>query len=201
MVEQIKQILLDNWSDLGLIAVGTVALIVYKLQKRDQMKSAATLLKSQIDLIEDVVKELKSFDEVNNRRVYQTRVILSKNYWEESRFLLIKKLGADHVELLEEFYSQAEQLEKSRAAICHELVAAWEHKDMVLQEKLYQLHGITNAEEAVEFHKNIQNYIKDDNLFNPGVPTDLFKQYIKNFRFLSGTSAYDKLSKISYYRG
>ena len=59
MFEQIVKGLefINDWSNLGLIIVGTFALVVYILQKRDQIKTAATLLKSQIDEIERIVKD------------------------------------------------------------------------------------------------------------------------------------------------
>lgn len=201
MAEQIKQILLDNWSNLGLIIVGTFALVVYKLQKQDRIKSTATLLKGQIDLIEDIVKEIKSYDIINNIIVYKMRVILPKSYWEESKFLLVRELGADHVQILEEFYRQAEQLEKSRAAICHELVAAWEHKDAVLQEKYYQLNGDITEEERQKICEHIRRYVDYSELFTPELPIKIFRKNIESFRFVSGTIAYEKLSRISYYRG
>ena len=87
MFEQIVRVLefINNWSNLGLIIVGTFALVVYILQKRDQIKTAATLLKSQIDDIERIVKDLRNYDRLENATIYNLPVILPANYWEEYR--------------------------------------------------------------------------------------------------------------------
>lgn len=203
MLETVKDIFtfIRCWSDVFLIAVGFIALVVYAMQKRDQKRAAATMLKSQIDSIEDIVKELKNKEAMTNVVVYRTPVIISRNYWEESKHLVIKELGVDGVKLLEEFYRQTEQLEKSRAAICHELVTAWEHKDFIIQEKNYELVGDVSQERKKQIKSNIEKFKLDSDVFIPALPFNILADNLKNFRLLSGTTAYDKLSKLSYYRG
>ena len=101
MIETIIKIFcfIKDWSELFMIAVGASALVIYILQRRNQIKSAATLLKSQIDSIETIVKEFKSKEILTYDEIYKSKVILSKNYWEESKHLLVKKLGVDGVNL------------------------------------------------------------------------------------------------------
>lgn len=202
MLETVKDIFtfIRCWSDVFLIAVGFIALVVYTMQKRDQKRAAATLLKSQIDSIEDIVKELKSKEQLTNVVLYRSPVIITRNYWEESKHLLIKELGIDGVKLVEEFYRQTEQLEKSRAAICHELITAWEHKDFIIQEKYYELVGDLQKEEKNKISNNINNFEMNDDLFKAGLPINILLDNLRDFRPLSGTTAYDKLSKLSYYR-
>lgn len=191
---------LMQWSDLLLILVGASALVIYILQRRNQIKSAATLLKSQIDTIEAIVKEFKNKEILTYDEIYKSKIILSKNYWEESKHLLVKKLGVDGVNLLEEFYHQAEQIEKSRAAICHELVSAWEHKDLIIQENYFRYFECTDGEERIKIKDNIKNFKENTDIFDPNLPSIILMKNLNYFRFLSGTTAYDKLSKISYYR-
>lgn len=193
--------LISDLINVCLLAVGGTALGVYKRQKRDEVKAAATLLKSQIDSVEKVVKDLKSIGQLSNQIIYQQPVILSRNYWEESKHLLIKKIGLDGVKLLEEFYGQAEQLEKTRGDICHELVTAWEHKDLIVQEKLYDYYNNDLDEvKKSQLKKNLSGFEENDKIFTPGLPVDIFIKNLEDFRLLSGTTVYQKLSEISYYK-
>lgn len=203
MLETVKDIFtfIRCWSDVFLIAAGFIALVVYAMQKRDQKRAAATLLKSQIDSIENIVKELKSKEQLSNVVLYKSPVILSRNYWEESKHLLIKELGIDGVKLLEEFYRQTEQLEKSRAAICHELTVAWEHKDFIIQEKYFTFSEATEPNTKNQITDNINSFKGIEDIFAAGLPINILLDNLRDFRLLSGTTAYDKLSRISYYRG
>lgn len=192
---------INYWSDVFLIAVGLSALIVYKIQKRDQKRAAASLLKSQIDSIEGIVKELKGEEQLSNVIVYKTPVIISRNYWEESKHLLIKELGIDGARLLEEFYRQAEQLEKSRAAICHALTNAWEHKDLIIQEKYFAISEEADTAKKQQISDNINNFKNISDVFTADLPIVIMFNNLRNFRLLTGTTIYNKLSSISYYRG
>lgn len=201
MFEQIVKVLefINNWSNLGLIIVGTFALVVYILQKRDQIKTAATLLKSQIDEIERIVKDLRKYDRLENATIYNLPVILPANYWEEYRHLVVKKVGTDGCNILSEFYRQAEQLEKSRVAICNRLSTAWEHKDMIMQEKLFEISGNISQEERDNIENNLANYINCNDIFNPKIPIDILFTNLRNFRLISDSITYNTLKKLSFY--
>ena len=90
----------------GFIAIaGFSAIIIYKAQKRDKIKTAATIVISQIDSIEDVIKDLRSKNPLTNEIVYKSKPILDNNAWSQSKYLLSKRLGGDNVRLIENFYA------------------------------------------------------------------------------------------------
>ena len=70
---------LKDWSNLLLVCVGLSAFGVYYWQKRDEKRAAATLVKGQIDLIEERVRALKDDHQLGNISVYHSKIILSKN--------------------------------------------------------------------------------------------------------------------------
>lgn len=84
--------ILKEWSDLLLIAVGLSAFGVYYWQKRDEKRSAATLIKGQIDLIEERIYALKSDHQLGNISIYHSKAILQENLWEKYKHLFIKRL-------------------------------------------------------------------------------------------------------------
>lgn len=184
----------------GFIAIaGFSAIIIYKAQKRDKIKTAATIVISQIDSIEDVIKDLRSKNPLTNEIVYRSKPILDNNAWSQSKYLLSKRLGGDNVRLIENFYAQAEEIEKSRRAICHELIIAWEHKDYILQKHMADILNLTEEQRGktlAEFNDKFENNPK---IFSPHLPISILVNNLSQFRYLLGTSAYEKLRKISYH--
>lgn len=152
----------------GFIAIaGFSAIGIYKAQKRDKIKTAATIVISQIDSIEAVIKNLHSNNPLTNEIVYKSKPILDYNYWSQSKYLLSKRLGVENVRLIENFYAQAEEIEKSRRAICHELIIAWEHKDYILQKYMAEIFNLTEEQRLkalAEFNDKFENNPK---IFSP----------------------------------
>lgn len=109
--------ILKEWSDLLLIAVGLSAFGVYYWQKRDEKRSAATLIKGQIDLIEERIYALKSDHQLGNISIYHSKAILQENLWEKYKHLFIKRLQKSDAELIQKFYDSAEQIESMQEVI------------------------------------------------------------------------------------
>lgn len=184
----------------GLIAIaGFSAIFIYKAQKRDKIKTAATIVISQIDFIENVIKDLRSNNVLTNEIVYRSRPILDDNAWSQSKYLLSKRLGGDNVRLIENFYAQAEDIEKSRRAICHELVVAREHKDYILQEHIAEIMSLTEEQRVKALEEFNDQFESNPKIFSPNLPITILVSNLSQFRYLLGTSAYEKLRKISYH--
>lgn len=184
----------------GLIAIaGFSAIVIYKAQKRDKIKTAATIVMSQIDSIEAVIKDLRSNNPLTNEIIYRSKPILENNSWSQSKYLLSKKLGGDNVRLIENFYAQAEEIEKSRRAICHELVIAWEHKDYILQKHIAELLDVSEEQRLKELKEFNDKFENNPKLFSPHLPIHILVNNLSQFRYLLGTSAYKKLREMSYH--
>ena len=94
----------ENWLNILLVIVGLSAFGVYFAQKRDQRKSAATLLKSQIDAIEKSVAILRNDHDLGNISVYQLNVLINENMWEKYRHLFVKRMTRSETDTIQEFY-------------------------------------------------------------------------------------------------
>lgn len=181
-----------------IMVAGISAIIIYKVQKRDKIKTAATILISQIDAIESIIKDLRSTNPLTNEIIYKSKVILDRNYWSESKYLLFKKLGTDNVRLIEEFYAHAEDTEKSREAICHELISAWEHKDFILQKFIADCSTYPDEQRSKSLQDLSKNFEASSKVFSPSLPISILVNNLSQFNYLLGTTAYKKLSSISY---
>ena len=181
-----------------IMVAGFSAIIIYKVQKRDKIKTAATILISQIDAIESIIKDLRSTNPLTNEIIYKSKVILDRNYWSESKYLLFKKLGTDNVRLIEEFYAHAEDIEKSREAICHELISAWEHKDFILQKFIADCSTYSDERRSKSLQDLSKNFEASSKVFSPSLPISILVNNLSQFNYLLGTTAYKKLSSISY---
>lgn len=183
----------------GLVALaGFSAIFIYIAQRRIQKRTAATLVITQIDHIEIVTNDLRSNNPLSNEIVYFSKVILTENYWEKYRHLLSKKLGANNIKLIETFYEQAEELEKSRKDISHELVTAWEHKDLILQSRIANLSYVSEEDRINKINQLKEHFEECTKVFTPNLPIMILVNNLEAFRPLSGTTLYDKLWKYSY---
>lgn len=183
----------------GIIALtGFSAIIIYILQQCDKKRTAATLVVTQIDSIEAGIAHLKSMDKVSEGNVYQSRKLLAHNYWAEYRHLLSRLLGESNVRIIEGFYTQAEEIEKAREAICQEVVDTWKNKDLVYQNLLAQ--EIISTGSFDDKNSPIEKFGKYGSGFTARLPSAMLEKSLANFNTISGTVAYDKLLKKSYHR-
>ncbi len=183
----------------GLIMVtGFSAIGLYLYQKRVEKRTAATLVLTQIDNIQENIKKLRENPKLDEVTVFKSKQILARNHWEENRHILSKRLGERNVRLIEDFYSLAEELERAQKAIIYEITTTWENKDYIYQEKV--------LEEIYNDHNF--NVLKDSPLdlfgrfghgFSAAIPLNMVYENLARYKSLSGTVAYDKLWKISYH--
>lgn len=184
--------------DALVMIAGFSAIVIYWHQRRAKVKTAATVILSQIDSIEATVTGLRK-NQKTNVTIYKSKVVLDINHWVNSKYLLSRKLGGDNVRLIDVFYEQAEEIEKSRSAVCHELVIAWDHKDYFLQKKIAECFDMDEHERKKTLHLFSVNFEQNGDLFDPSLPKEILDENLMQFRFLSGTTAYEKLKKISYH--
>ena len=189
----------ENWLNLALVLVGASAFMIYVLQKQNEKRAAATKVLLQIDKIEAAVIKLKSNYQITNIAVYKIPVILEYNSWLECGYQFYRSMGRDDINIIDNFFACAAELEKSRLAICHSLAIAWEHKDAELQ---MAISNITQKKENID--GDIKSFIASFNprseIFTANLPIEVLASNLTRFQMLSGTTAYKKLQKISYRR-
>ena len=203
---------LKDWSNLLLVCVGLSAFGVYYWQKRDEKRAAATLVKGQIDLIEERVRALKDDHQLGNISVYHSKIILDENLWEKYKHILIKNLQKSDVEIIQKFFDNAEQIEHARSDIIQTLNRAWEHKSLVEHQVAGELIKIeidkklstkTGEKTEVEIDMNKveafkQMYNPLELVFTPDIAISALVIYLTIFDMLSGTTAYKKIQSWSY---
>jgi len=202
----------NNWLDMLLVIVGLSAFGVYFWQKNDEKRIAATLIKEQIDIIEERVLYLKNDHQLGNISVYHSKIILQENLWERYKHLLVKKLQKSDVEIIQKFFDCAEQIEHARSDIVHTINHSWEHKsqiehqiigEVVQTEIEKQLHDKDREKAKIEIDlKKIeafrQFYRPLDLVFTPDISIKALIKYLNDFSLLSGTTAYRIIQSLSY---
>ena len=206
----------NNLINILLVLVGLSAFGVYFKQKRDEIRTAATLVKGQIDLIEERISALKNDHQLGNIAVYNSKIIIQENLWEKYKHLLVKGLQKSDAAIIQKFFDNAEQVEHARSDIIKTLTNSWEHKSAVehriigdmIQTEIskslpedckegrggnYQLQISTNGIEA--FRKV---YRPLDIVFTPDIAISALVKHLNGFDMLSGTTAYQTIQKWSY---
>ena len=185
--------------NLLVMIAGCSAIPIYFWQKHDKVKTAATIVLTQIDSVESIIKEWRCQSLLTKEVIYRSKCILDSDSWSTAKYLLARKLGASNTQLVDEFFTQAECLEKSRQAISHGLVVAWEHKDLLLQKKLAETVGMKTDERKKELEQFDEQFEQCPRIFDPQLPVQILNKNLAQFKCLTGTTAYEKLSKISYH--
>lgn len=204
--------LLKDWSNLLLVGVGLSAFVVYYLQKRDEIRIAATLVQGQIDLVQQRVLALKNDHQLGIISVYHSQIILQENLWEKYKHLLIKKIQKSDAEIIQRFFDSAEQIERARSDMIQTLSCAWEHKSLVEHQIVGEYIKADvdkkiktpsdNAEkvqvETCTYEAFRKAYRPLELVFTPDIVRNALVKHLNDFNLLSGTTAYQKIQQYSY---
>lgn len=198
----------NNWLDLLLVFMGLSAFITYYWQKKDSKRAAATLLKSQIDGIEKVIIQLKNDHDLGNQSVYNSGKIISENLWEKYKHLFVKKLSQSEIEIIQRFFDNAELIERTRVDITRSMMLAWEQHG----ELQHNMACMFMAKEAFLDNRDLgdididyDNWMEFEDRLNgldfsytPKMVIKFLIRALDNFTNLTGTTAYEKIQKISF---
>ncbi|MDE6003790.1 MAG: hypothetical protein K2G88_00180, partial [Oscillospiraceae bacterium] len=94
----------DNWGNLGLIIVGTFALVIYILQERKKRIEAASLIVTQIDEIQESIREMSTFiinQKLDDTAFYEMLPIINENYWDKYRHYFIRKIDTNSYSIID----------------------------------------------------------------------------------------------------
>ena len=191
----------ENIFDIALVAVGASALITYFLQKKNEYRAAATLIIGQVDCIEEQISELKHKPQLNNDAMYYVKSILQENMWERYKHLFVNKLSAPEYQLIQSFFDNTGTLARVRAEIVDLIITAWHDKSAVSHKIIADLLK-EKAQSGNPVEQKIETFKKDfsecDTSFTPNISIASLMVSLNNYYPLSGTTAYQKLKKISF---
>ena len=198
--------IIKNIIDIALVIVGTSAFITYFLQKKNEKKVAATLILNQIDSIERAVYRLKEnyhHNEkiLNDQTVYLSNELEFSGAWDKYQHLIVKKMSQSECELMQRFFESACQIEKARADIVFSFKVGWECKALALSLMInkYRDPQFDNSESNADILLN--EYIlntANTPQFTPQIAYNALYAELDNYMNLSGTTAYEKLQKMSF---
>lgn len=106
-MKQIIYFFTENWNNILMIGVGTLALVVYKLQKKSEKRNAAILVISQINELKEKVGrivEIISNDQLNATGIYETLDILDDNQWNKYKHLFVGDIDFNSIRIISDFY-------------------------------------------------------------------------------------------------
>lgn len=197
-------------TNIGLIIVGGSALYIYKQQKKDEVRTAATLVKQQIDYIDDIVNELKKIVELNDVVIYNTSDILNYNLWNENKSILAKKLSITDFMLIDDLYNYNEQLHKAKKDIDESVKITWKQKSFFMQQTVinqFDSAKINNDEinnmVSININTNLlefklKMFSENQTKYTPILAIANFQNNLRSRPSLKGTTTYKKIEKLSY---
>ncbi|MCH5193046.1 MAG: hypothetical protein J1F11_03725 [Oscillospiraceae bacterium] len=110
----------NNWVNLLLILVGTFALVTYILQERKKRIEAASLIITQIDEIQDSIREMSTFivnGILNETAFYEMLPIMDENYWNKYRHYFIKQIDSKSYDSINNLYKYATALQEQQTLL------------------------------------------------------------------------------------
>lgn len=90
-----------------LVIAGFSAVGIYLSQKKDEKKSAATLVVMQIDSLKNKLPEiieLISNNKINETGMYETLDILDDNQWDKYKHLFVGNIDITSLKIIDDFY-------------------------------------------------------------------------------------------------
>lgn len=207
-METLVSFLKTNWLDILLVLVGLSAFITYFWQKNDSKRAAATLLTSQIDAIEKSILQLKNDHDLGNQAVYNSGKIMNENLWEKYKHLFVKQLSQSEIDIIQRFFDNAEQIERTRIDLTRSMMIAWQQHGALQHRLAYTAMArkiLTDDSDLDDINLDKTEWFalekkldKFDFSYTPNMVVESLMKALDNFVNLTGTTAYEKLRKSSF---
>lgn len=113
----ILRFLSENWVDILLIIVGTLALVIYILQERRKVTEAASLVVQQIGELQERIKEIQSYivdGQLNETAFYESTILLGEDYWNRYKHYFVRKIDSQSYRTLNSLYDCASEIQEQQ---------------------------------------------------------------------------------------
>lgn len=107
-----------NWVNIGLVIVGTFALVIYKLQERRKKIDAASLIILQIDELQERLLEISGYivdGQLNNTAFYESLPLIETDYWNKYKHYFVREIDANSYNSLNQFYNYISEVQEQQA--------------------------------------------------------------------------------------
>lgn len=218
----VTDLLKNNWQSLGLIAVGSLAFIVYILQGEAKKIEAASLIILQIEDLQDRLREISTY--IVDRKLdfvafYEALPLMKEDYWNKYKHYFVRKMSArdfsninklyDYVSIIQEQQELLQNLQKNDFFMRQNLVMNSEMQVITatLQNKIAPP-DLMNVDEQVlkqvipscmQYRGNLEKVI-NSSPFTTYVPEQIaqsLQKFLREYSMLSvtGTEGYKMLEK------
>lgn len=122
MIEITKNLFLfiKEWSNVGLIIVGTFALVVYWLQERKKQIEAASLIVLQIDELQKRLQEISTYTSngsLDFGAFYESLPLMKDDYWNKYKHYFVKKMDSTSYTMIDTFYKYVLEINEQQVII------------------------------------------------------------------------------------
>lgn len=184
----------DLLSALATFVVGTIAILLYVKQRKDQKRDAANVIIAEIRQAERLIDQFKKRG-VSNDILFK---ILPSNNWKKYNYLFINDLDQDEIEQINNFYSQCLVLDNAidQINISHDL----KYKSIAIHKNISLIAKESLGNKEV-FELNKTNFLKliesDSYTFHAGAPAKSIATALNNINLITTSTIGAKLKSIA----
>jgi len=174
--------------------VGSFVIYLYIKQKNDYKRDAASIILMEIRHAEKVVERMKMSGITVSVSIDS---ILPTNNWSKYNYLFIKDFDQDELELINNFYNQCSLIDNALMQI--NLSRQLEQKANYIHQSLVQMARDSISDADFENKKNqfLPRIEKESYVFKPRAPLDEIVKGLNNLRFVTTTTAGEKMKRIA----
>jgi hypothetical protein len=171
--------------------VGLVAFIVYRLQKSDEKKNAATIIVMDIRHAEQVVLTILEQGGAN----IWTKNVLTENNWSKYKHLFVADLSYDDVTAFNRFFDSCIAISDAQIRMREIFDATLKAKASLLQEKIFSIEDLKSEEGQRKKQACIEEINHESYIFEPNEPQQRILQSLRLMGRLTNTNAFEKLKQ------
>ena len=182
--------LANNWVNILLVIVGLLAFVTYILQERRKVTEAASLIKMQIDELQNGIAQIDSFivnGQLNSTAFYESQPLFKEDYWNKYKHYFISKIGTKDFSTFNKLFEYSAEIMAQQT-----LMKTMQNNSFYLTQQ-----AIINVE-TTEIIKQINNdnttkYLTDfKSKFIQQLPDDINKETVNKI-----SDAFDKVISIN----
>jgi len=176
------------------VLVGFIAYLLYRKQKKDYKRDAASIVLMEIRNAERVIERMKSQGVQISSSVEE---ILPTNHWVKYNYLFMKSLDKDELDLVNNFYNKCSVIDKalSQMSTSRQL----EQKGGYIHQAIVQIAKEAISEADLQNKKKIFLAIiqKEGWSFRPNAPIDTIVKTLNSLDKITTSTAGSKLKRIA----
>lgn len=184
---------LENFKNLATPIVGTVALVVYWLNKRSDKRNAATIVLMDIRHAEQVVQSILEKGAVDTL----VKNIISENNCSKYKHLFASDFSQDDFLAFNRFFESCVDISEARTRMLDIFNSGLRAKAEKLQQMILSIDNPGSNEAQEKRQELISNANKETYIFDPDDPKIRIYRSLQLMGRLSNTIAFEKLKAIS----